>query len=146
MLTKKSTQRHCILQLTAPIFQFQSSPPVNQAIITVDRHSFSQGTFVHDDSEQGSQVQINCSLSPFTQRPRYIFGALTKVWHVWFFFFTSASSASHSFLLVLISVSWGEKKAEGGCYGLSGTEASWENSVKLGRERESWSISLFSSI
>lgn len=35
-----------------------------------------------------------------------IFGALTKVWHVWFFLFTSASSASHSFCLVLISVSW----------------------------------------
>lgn len=84
----------------------------------------------------------------FAQWLGCIFGALTKVWHVWFFFFTSASSASHSFRLVLISVSWGERgeKAEDSCYGLSGTQASSENSVKLGRERGSWSVSLFSRI
>lgn len=84
----------------------------------------------------------------FVQWLGCIFGALTKVWHVWFFFFTSASSASHSFRLVLISVSWGERgeKAEDSCYGLSGTQAPSENSVKLGRERGSWSVSLFSRI
>lgn len=38
------THRHCNLQLTAPTFQFQSSMPENQAIITVEFHTFSQGT------------------------------------------------------------------------------------------------------
>lgn len=132
MPTKPNPQiRHPAINCSI-FFSFFQSLPGNHAITAT--HFLKGGLCVMIEGK-ALRVQINFSLHPFIQRPKCILRALTKVWHVWFFFFTSASSASHSFLLVLISVSWGEgKKGEDSCIGSSGTEASWENSVKLEKD------------
>lgn len=53
-------------RLTAPVCKFPSPSFKNE--VSLQRHSFSRGIFVCDDSRRDYQVQIHFSLSPFTQR------------------------------------------------------------------------------
>lgn len=141
MPTKPNPQiLHPAINCSNFFFSFQSLPG-NHAI-TATR--FLKGGLCVMIEGKALRVQINFSIHPFHSAAKvYSWGTyqsltcLILFLHLCIKRFTLFPSGADLSLLGR----WG--KSRGQLLGLSGTEASWENSVKLNRKRLSWGFSAF---
>lgn len=137
------------MHLTASIFQFYSSLQRTEQSLQQTATHLPRGHLCVMIVGEALRYKSIFSLCPFSQWPGVYFWStyqsltcLILFLHLCLECFALLPSGAD---LCLLGRESGEK-AEDSCYGLSGTQASSENSVKLGRERGSWSVSLFSRI
>lgn len=137
------------LHLTASIFQLYSSPQRTQLSLQPTATHLPRGHLCVMIVGETLRYKSIFSLCPFSHRPGVYFWStyqsltcLILFLHLCLECFTLLPSGAD---LCLLGRESGEK-AEDSCYGLSGIQASSENSAKPGGERGSWSVSLFSRI